>query len=47
MVDDETILRTVLESGSDLEAAGRGLIAEANRRGGEDNITVILIHAQP
>ena len=41
MVDDEAILRTVRESRS-LEAAAKSLLKAANRRGGEDNVTVVL-----
>lgn len=42
MVDDDTIRRLVEEHRPDLEAAARALVDEANRRGGEDNITVVL-----
>lgn len=38
----EDMQRIVLESGDDLAAACDKLIAEANARGGEDNITVVL-----
>ena len=43
MVPDEDIVRLVAESGDDIEQAARSLIEEANGRGGEDNITVLLI----
>ncbi|MCA9694677.1 MAG: Stp1/IreP family PP2C-type Ser/Thr phosphatase [Nannocystaceae bacterium] len=42
MVDDQTILRLVLESNS-LEAAVSALIDSANQNGGNDNITAMLI----
>jgi protein phosphatase len=38
----EDIRRIVAESGDDLGAACSALVAEANNRGGEDNITVVL-----
>jgi PPM family protein phosphatase len=43
MVDDETIVRTVLDNSGDVDAAAGRLVARANENGGEDNITVILI----
>jgi PPM family protein phosphatase len=43
MVDDETIVRTVLEHAGDVDAAASSLVTQANENGGEDNITVILI----
>jgi protein phosphatase len=36
------MLRIVLEAQGDLAAACAGLVEEANNRGGEDNITVVL-----
>jgi PPM family protein phosphatase len=42
MVDDARILELVEENGSDVTAAARALVSEANANGGEDNITVIL-----
>lgn len=37
-------LRDALLSGSDVEATARELIAEANRRGGGDNMTLMVIY---
>lgn len=42
MVPDEAILGLAVSDG-DLEARARALIAEANDRGGRDNITVVII----
>ncbi len=47
MLDDAAILRAAGEAGTDLEQACGDLIAAANDRGGDDNITVILVHATP
>ena len=41
MVGNDAILRAVEESG-DLEGATSALVKAANRRGGEDNVTVVL-----
>lgn len=41
MVPDEEILRIVHESSS-LDRAARALVKAANKRGGEDNVTVVL-----
>ncbi len=43
MVDDETIARTVMRHGGNVEAAAKDLVQKANENGGEDNVTVILI----
>ena len=43
MVPDDDIQRLVGEAGGDIEQAARSLVDEANGRGGEDNITVLLI----
>lgn len=42
MVTDEEVCRIIHEA-SDLEEAGRMLVEEANKNGGTDNITVVLI----
>jgi len=42
MVDVETITGLVARNRSDLHAAARALIREANDRGGDDNITTVL-----
>jgi protein phosphatase len=42
MLTDDEILRIVKEH-NDLEVAGRNLIMEANNKGGQDNIAVVLI----
>ena len=41
MVDDATIRDTVERNRGDLDAAARELVGLANRRGGEDNITIV------
>jgi protein phosphatase len=43
MLPDEEISRIVNETQADVEKASRALVDEANNRGGEDNITVLLI----
>jgi len=43
MVDDDSIRGLIQAAGADLERAARDLIARANERGGEDNVTVVLI----
>jgi protein phosphatase len=42
MLSDEEITGIVLES-DELDAAAKALVRAANRRGGEDNITVVLV----
>ena len=43
MIADEDIARVIGEAGGDVEKAARALVAAANTRGGEDNITVLLL----
>jgi PPM family protein phosphatase len=47
MVDDETILSLVDRNRTDLERATHALVDEANRGGGEDNITVVAFEIVP
>ena len=42
MVDDATILDVVERQRADIDAVAKELVAAANRRGGEDNITVVF-----
>ncbi len=44
MVVDPEILEVVTAAGEDVEAAAKGLIERANSHGGEDNVTVVVIH---
>ena len=43
MIPDEDIARVVGEAAGDVEKGARALVAAANARGGEDNITVLLL----
>jgi PPM family protein phosphatase len=43
MIPDDEIARFMNESGGDIEGAARALVDAANARGGEDNITVVLL----
>jgi protein phosphatase len=43
MVPDEDIKRLLDEARGDVDRAARALVEEANSRGGEDNITVVLL----
>jgi len=43
MVGDEDIARILGETASDVALAATALVEEANERGGEDNITVVLL----
>jgi serine/threonine protein phosphatase PrpC len=43
MVPDADIARLLAEAGTDVETAARRLLDEANTRGGEDNITVLVL----
>ena len=42
MLADEQIRATLIEHRHNPEAACRALVAEANRHGGEDNVTVVV-----
>lgn len=46
MLTDEEILETVVSQGADLDNTADRLIDFANQRGGEDNITVVLIRVE-
>jgi protein phosphatase len=46
LVQDEELLKAVRDAGADLDQACRDLIDLANRRGGKDNITVLLIQIE-
>lgn len=43
MVPDEDIAELMVSAGPDVKAAAHLLVDEANKRGGEDNITVLLV----
>jgi protein phosphatase len=43
MVEDEEILKIVLADGQDVDRASSDLVEAANRSGGEDNTTVVLL----
>ncbi len=43
MVSDSRILEIVNTAGSDVESAAKGLVAQANQNGGEDNTTVVVV----
>lgn len=43
MVNDDRILAIIQTAGSNVEAAARSLVLQANQNGGEDNITVVVI----
>jgi len=43
MMADDDIAGVVAEAKGDVEKAARGLVASANARGGEDNITVVML----
>jgi serine/threonine protein phosphatase PrpC len=44
MVGDGRILEIVQGAGGDIEWAAKALVGQANQNGGEDNITVVLVH---
>jgi PPM family protein phosphatase len=43
MLPDAEIVRVFREGGPDIEKVARALVDEANQKGGEDNITVLLV----
>jgi protein phosphatase len=43
MIADDEISRLMRESGGDVDKAAQSLVSSANAKGGEDNITVLLI----
>jgi PPM family protein phosphatase len=47
MIADDEIARILEESGGDVSRAADALVDAANERGGEDNITVILLKFEP
>lgn len=47
MVEDQEILQDVLRADGDVEKACDILIEHANRNGGEDNVTVIVLRLDP
>jgi protein phosphatase len=46
LLEDEEILAIVREHAADLEKACQALVDRANYKGGDDNITALLIHAR-
>ncbi len=46
LLDDEEILAAVQSNGGDLERACQALVDRANAKGGDDNITVVVIRAE-
>jgi protein phosphatase len=42
MIDDDTILASIVAAQGDPRAAAVDLVAKANANGGEDNITVVV-----
>jgi protein phosphatase len=46
LLEDEEILAIVREHAEDLEKACQALVGRANYKGGDDNITALLIHAR-
>jgi protein phosphatase len=43
MLPDDEIVRVIREAGPDIKKTAQALVDEANERGGEDNITVLLV----
>jgi len=46
LVEDEEMLATVVQHPDDLERACQALVDQANKKGGDDNVTVMLIRAR-
>ena len=46
LLEDEEILTAVQEHAADLEQACQALVDRANHKGGDDNVTTLLIRAQ-
>ena len=46
LLEDEEILTDVQEHAADLEQACQALVDRANHKGGDDNVTTLLIRAQ-
>ena len=46
MIEDETIASTISEHADDLDAALRALVDLANKNGGDDNVTAILVKVE-
>jgi len=47
LVEDEEMLAMVRQHADDLERACQALIDRANEKGGDDNVTVLLVRARP
>jgi serine/threonine protein phosphatase PrpC len=47
MIADDEIAHILEESGGDVRGAAQALVDAANERGGEDNITVVLLKFEP
>ena len=43
MLSDEEIIQLIMANNGDVDAACEALVEEANAKGGEDNVTVVLI----
>lgn len=46
MLGEDEIRRVIEAAGEDLERAARDLVAAANERGGDDNVTVLLLRCE-
>ena len=47
MMSDDDIRETVTQADGDMDAAAKGLVDLANKNGGEDNVTVLLLKVAP